>query len=557
MAEAAGLALGGIPIAIWALEKYAEPFDAHQNYWIAIQTLRADLTMQKSQLMITLHNIGLENPSMDELQECLCAKFPSIYQDLVIIIKAMDERASKLLGDLDIDFNGKPRWTDDSPDSARWEWRRVKRSFASKKNRSLIDDLRKWNQDLRIYIERTEVSADDDTRQVQALIRGFNPKRCDSIRSCLQSFHRALGSTLLCDCSSSHQAIIQLDWNSVPMPNPLVFSLALSHQTHLESEQSWLTFRVTPKMYYLVDPMAITARPFMGNANSSSPSSLLGMIRLRPLRTHSTTPRPVQDTTPGRSPAKSIANLGGQVQTQRILWSTPADDDRKLWQFSLDQHSEELSRFARTISLRNLILIQNRPLARPHLALSIKQRYAIATSIAWSVLHLSDSPWLREGLDQDSIQFFIEVGSKGMQLASHVPFYSYVCHKPATMDQSISSTTRSFGLLVPNKTIFTLGVTLMELCLGAPIEELRQTLHDESRGQALSSPILYQYDTAIARLDDVYREAGDSYGNAVQRCIKSAFQGPESRRQFNVEQFQIQFYNTVVAPLQATYSMMP
>jgi hypothetical protein len=107
MAEVAGLVLGGIPIAIWALEKYAEPFETHQNYYVAIQTLRADLTMQKSQLEITLRNIGLENPSVDELQECLSAKFPGIHQDLVVIIKAMDERTSKLLRDLEIDFNGK------------------------------------------------------------------------------------------------------------------------------------------------------------------------------------------------------------------------------------------------------------------------------------------------------------------------------------------------------------------------------------------------------------------------------------------------------------------
>jgi hypothetical protein len=107
MAEVAGLVLGGIPIAIWALEKYAEPFEAHRNYHITIQTLRADLTMQRNQLEITLRNIGLENPSTAELQECLRSKFPSIHQDIVTIIKAMDERASKLLEDLDIDINGK------------------------------------------------------------------------------------------------------------------------------------------------------------------------------------------------------------------------------------------------------------------------------------------------------------------------------------------------------------------------------------------------------------------------------------------------------------------
>ncbi|KAJ4146173.1 hypothetical protein NW754_001637 [Fusarium falciforme] len=381
MAEVAGLVLGGIPIAIWALEKYAEPFETHQNYYVAIQTLRADLTMQKSQLEITLRNIGLENPSVDELQECLSAKFPSIHQDLAVIIKAMDERTSKLLRDLDIDVNGKA----------------------------------------------------------------------------------------------------------------------------------------------------------------------------------------IQDTTlPPPSPAQFIANLCGQVRTQCTPWcitgclrDPEADKDPQFSHFSLNQHSEELSGLTRTISLRHLLLNQNRRQAHAHLALSAKQRYAIATSIAWSVLHLSDSPWLGEGWDQDEIKFFVDEGSEGMQLVSQFPSNSYAFHEPTTLDQPLSSSTKDFSRLIPNKTIFTLGVILIELCLKTPFEELRQTLHDESRGQAVSAPILDQYDTAIDRLDDVYREAGDSYGNAVQRCIKSSFQGPKSTRQFNVEQFRIQFYNTVVAPVQATYSMMP
>ncbi|KAI8691968.1 hypothetical protein NCS56_00191100 [Fusarium sp. Ph1] len=560
MAEVAGLVLGGIPIAIWALEKYAEPFEAHQNYYIAIQTLHADLKMQKSQLEITLRNIGLESPSVAELQECLGAKFPSIHQDLVTIIKAMDERTSKLLGDLDIDIDGKPQWTDDSPDRARWEWRRVKRSFATKKNRSLIDDLRKWNQDLRNCLERTEVSAEDDTRQVQALIKGFNLKHCDSVRACLKSFHRALRSALQCSCSSSHQAAIDLDWNLGPLRSPWIFSAGLSYETRPELPHSWRKFHVTPKGNGLVDSKPITTRPARTQTKSSS-SSLFRMVHRPPPRTHSTTPGPVQDTTPPPPPEQFIANLCGQVRTQCAPWcitgclqDPEADKNQQFSHFLLNQHSKELSSLTRTISLRHLLLSQNRRQAHSHLALSAKQRYAIATSIAWSVLHLSDSPWLGEGWNQDEIQFFVDEGNEGMHLVSQFPSNSYAFHRPATIDQPPSSTTRDFSRLIPNKTIFTLGVILIELCLKTPFEELR---HDELEGHAVSASILDRYNTAINRLDDVYREAGDSYGNAVQRCIKSSFQGSEPTKRFNIEQFRIQFYNTVVAPVQATYSMMP
>ncbi|RMJ14901.1 hypothetical protein CDV36_005437 [Fusarium kuroshium] len=278
-----------------------------------------------------------------------------------------------------------------------------------------------------------------------------------------------------------------------------------------------------------------------------------------PYRTHSTTPEPVQDTTPSTSPpapVKSIANLCGQVRIQCASWSITgclqdpdADKNPQFSHFSLSQHSTELSSLTRTISLRHLLLSQNRRQAHAHLALSAKQRYAIATSIAWSVLHLSDSPWLGQGWDQDEIKFFIDEGSEGMQLVSQTPSNSYAFHKPTTTDQPLSSTT-GFSHLIPNKAVFTLGVILIELCLKKPFEEL---LH----GQAVSDPILDQYKTALNKLNDVYLEAGNSYGDAAQRCIKFSFQGSDSTKRFNIEQFRIQFYNTVVAPVQATYSMMP
>ncbi|KAM0418720.1 hypothetical protein ACHAPT_012318 [Fusarium lateritium] len=563
MAEVAGLVLGGIPIAIWALEKYAEPFEAHQNYSITIQTFRADLNMQRYHLEKTLSRMGLENPSTAELRECLKAKFPSIHEDMSVIIRAMDERTSKLLRDLKIDANGQPEWTEDPPERARWEWRRVKRSFASKKTRSLIDDLRKWNEDLKNCVEQTEVSAEDDTRQVQALIRGFNPKHCESIRSCLRSFHRALRSALQCKCVSYHEATIDLDWNSGPLRSPWVFTAGLSYETCPESAHLWRKFHVTPGGNGLVHSKASTMSSSSAASKTSSSSLLFDVLHRSSRRTQPTTPQAVQNTTPSPPPAKSIVNLCDQVRTQCASWSIngclqnpDVDKDRQFLRFSLNKHSEDLSSLARTISLRHLLLSQNGRQVHAHLTLSAKQRYAIATSIAWSVLHLSDSPWLTGGWSQDEIKFFVDEDSEGMQLLSQLPSTSYEFHTP-TMNKPPFPETTDFSGLIPNKSIFTLGVILIELCLKQPLEELRQTLYDQSRGQVLSDPTLDQYHTAIDRLDDVYREGGDLYGNAVQRCIKCSFEGSKSTKRFNIEQFRMQFYNTVVAPVQARYCMTP
>jgi hypothetical protein len=108
MAEVTGLVLGGIPLAIWALEKYAEPLEAFHKYRISIETFRTDLILQNRQLQTTFCNIGLgKEPSSEELRECFDTKFPGISRELLSIIQRMDRAITSLMKNLDIDVNEK------------------------------------------------------------------------------------------------------------------------------------------------------------------------------------------------------------------------------------------------------------------------------------------------------------------------------------------------------------------------------------------------------------------------------------------------------------------
>lgn len=108
MTELAGLVVGGIPIAIWALEKYAEPFEAFHRYRTSIDTLRTDLILQKRQLQTTLSNVGLhDDPSSVEVREVFETKYPTICHELMFIIARMSEVTAALLKTLDIDVKGK------------------------------------------------------------------------------------------------------------------------------------------------------------------------------------------------------------------------------------------------------------------------------------------------------------------------------------------------------------------------------------------------------------------------------------------------------------------
>lgn len=109
MAEAVGLALSVLPIVIWALEKYSEPFEAYSDYHNAISTLQANLQIQRMHLEATFQSIGLRHPTPRELHECLRLKFPHNHAELLFIIRQMDDMMMRLMENLQVDIDRRVR----------------------------------------------------------------------------------------------------------------------------------------------------------------------------------------------------------------------------------------------------------------------------------------------------------------------------------------------------------------------------------------------------------------------------------------------------------------
>lgn len=125
-----------------------------------------------------------------------------------------------------------PRWTDEPPERVQWEWRRVKRSLAAKRRDKLTQELRYWNEDLRNCLEKAEVPAEDDNRNVQKVKLRYNGKSCDALRDTLRSLQRAIEFAMRCDSCLSHGATIELDWVTAKLNYPQTLSVALSHDDH-------------------------------------------------------------------------------------------------------------------------------------------------------------------------------------------------------------------------------------------------------------------------------------------------------------------------------------
>ena len=100
-----------------------------------------------------------------------------------------------------------------------------------------------------------------------------------------------------------------------------------------------------------------------------------------------------------------------------------------------------------------------------------------------------------------------------------------------------------------NKTLFALGIVLIELCLNKTFENLHAALNDQQE-EVSPQGIADVYQTAISHIDAVYSKGGTQYGYVVQRCLKCEFGVQDSQKQLDFDAFRGLVYEGVVAPLE-------
>jgi hypothetical protein len=434
----------------------------------------------------------------------------------------------------------------------------VKHSVNIKKREKIVGDLRHWNQDLKGCLEKSEVPAEDESQKVQDLKRRFNPKRCDALRQSLDSLHGALGSVFTCDCTGpSHEAAIDLDWVSYELAtNPIKVAVLSKADMQAGDCRAWRRLHATPESDIrpsLNGPPTPVVTPDRIPSPKSTPlkTKAVSFSMLRALsRTTPEVPSVVTTTVALESlevhamaePTSRLTDLctavcsGHVTSTKRGLIEDPCQEEHfSIW------HSKERHEIKEKIPIKSLL---SRTSAGPHQRkwpmLSAKERYGLAVSIAWSVLHLGDSPWLRDLWDKEQMGVFIENRNQ-QEFLSRFPCTSSTFG--SATDGTETPAADKFYNHVSHKNVFLLGVLLVELCTNEPITG--------------SGSILDVYEAARNKLEEVCCTAGNSYGYAAERCIKFAFEGRESYRQFCFSTFRQQFHDVVLAPIKATYLMFP
>jgi hypothetical protein len=65
------------------------------------------------------------------------------------------------------------------------------------------------------------------------------------------------------------------------------------------------------------------------------------------------------------------------------------------------------------------------------------------------------------------------------------------------------------------------------------------------------------FDIAKALIVELALDPGRTFADAVDRCLRFLFPGPEHLNNFSEPSFRKTFFEEVVAPIQATYEMTP
>lgn len=206
----------------------------------------------------------------------------------------------------------------------------------------------------------------------------------------------------------------------------------------------------------------------------------------------------------------------------------------------LDRNLDGGSPVAQIKSIKSLLSEQR--LSSPF-GLTARQRYRLAAAIACAVLHAADTPWIHDDWDQEQVSVLLEKDAAQREIVSQHPYISCLFHTQLGPG-SQPAQYRFKSSRIRNKTVFALGVLLIELCLNKSFEKLKRDS---------SMPLTDDFDLADSKLRDVYGEAGDSYGYAVQRCVRFDFSGIDETQKLALSRFQRTFYDGVVAPIQARY----
>lgn len=171
-------------------------------------------------------------------------------------------------------------------------------------------------------------------------------------------------------------------------------------------------------------------------------------------------------------------------------------------------------------------------------AIKLKDRYELALLLASSILQLYNTSWLNDNWTRSEVHLLKTCTDN--TLAKNFYVSKSFC---GTASQSSSSPDPDLALL-RNPSIFNLGLALLELTFGHPIE-FYETEKDLRDGKRTTMTYLSIAKRLIEQIEDY---EGQRYSDVVSRCIYCDFGSRVTS--FDNDKFRQNFYEGVVVPLE-------
>ena len=172
--------------------------------------------------------------------------------------------------------------------------------------------------------------------------------------------------------------------------------------------------------------------------------------------------------------------------------------------------------------------------------LSRNDRLRIAVTLASSILQLHGTSWLGPQWSSKDIVFHEKINQASGPSYSY-PYISWKLCKTSNGILGSFDTPSRRDRMVRIEVLCALGLTLIELCFGKTLAEMRVPEDGDPNGT------MTEMATAYRLSDSVYYEMGVSYGDAVRRCLYQPFDVRDMS--LDNEELQEKVFDEIVTPL--------
>ncbi|KAF2262757.1 hypothetical protein CC78DRAFT_519767 [Lojkania enalia] len=513
--EIAGLVLGAFPILIHALESYRESAEVLVDWWRiqrAYKKCKQDLhyhrilfegNIERFLLPLIVDDDELKtlmaDPAGDawedkELETRLTERLPKSYGlflDIMSDINELMEALKKELGVNNSKFQASvnPSGTLIKSNASRkdilsisnveFQAKRIKFSLKKSSRERLFSQLQQANDRMRNLLESNDHVTAARRRRETVKTPSIVSRKMSEFWLHAKRLHEALSKAWLCGCAT-HVANLQLQHRT---SEKVEFDVLF----HLGSSSDRGGWRET-KIKMIPGDSLIGSSGF----NINVPKSIQNVDQA-PRQVHwGGADDPRQQTSP-QGHVNQIKDLCSTLSTAGSDCFGFLDEDEHRFVLYPGSRIPSMDRFS-TTTLDYLL--------QDAYSLTRRSRYHLALTLASSYLQLGATPWFNAPLGKDSI-IFLQESSDPESILLDQP---YIRREISKVSVQLAS-----------NTISSLGIRLLELCFGTPLEnsKFRKQLPP---GDEISAPIL-DYVAAIQWSRRVSEEAGPEFADAIEWCL--------------------------------------